>query len=162
PLAWYAALIESMYSDRSGLFMRLHMRARIVGLATAILVIAAVTATCTNKKPPGQPSIKFTQMPKAPEGGEQTVAPIAGPVTGARSNQRVVLFAKSGQWWVQPLVAKPFTEVAADGTWKNDTHLGLEYAALLVDSTYQPPPTTESLPEPGGSIVAIVTQKGGG
>ena len=138
------------------------MRARIVGLATAMVVVSALTTTCTNKTTPSKPSITLTQVPDAAEGGEQRMAPIAGRVTGARSNHRVVLFAKSGQWWVQPLVAKPFTEVAADGTWKNETHLGLEYAALLVDSTYQPPPTTESLPEPGGSVIAVVTQKGGG
>src|SRR5262245_1977276 len=139
-----------------------HMRARIVGLATAMIVVSAVSAACTNKPTSAKPSITFTQVPDAAEGGEQRVAPIAGRVTDARPHQRVVLFAKSGQWWVQPLVAKPFTEVAADGTWRNETHFGLEYAALLVDDTYQPPPTTESLPEPGGAVVAIVTQRGGG
>ena len=142
--------------------MGLHLRARIVGLAAAIVVAAAVSAACTNQTTPVKPAITFTQVPNAAEGGEQRVVPIAGRVIGARPNQRVVLFAKSGPWWVQPLVAKPFTELAADGTWKNETHFGLEYAALLVDNTYRPPPTTESLPEPGGPIVAIVTQKGGG
>jgi hypothetical protein len=73
-----------------------------------------------------------------------------------------VLFAKAGVWWVQPLAANPFTEVAADGTWKNSTHFGMEYAALLVDQTYQPPPTTDSLPVAGGPIIAVVTQKGSG
>lgn len=141
--------------------MRPHIRPTIVGLAIVIIVVAVTTA-CTKQTTTGKPSITFTQVPDAAEGGEQRVAPIAGRVTGARPNHRVVLFAKAGPWWVQPLVAKPFTEIAADGTWRNETHFGLEYAALLVDSTYQPPPTTASLPEPGGPIVAIVTQKGGG
>jgi len=143
--------------------MRLHMRTRVVGLATTIVVaVGAVTTACTSRSASGKPSITFSQVPDAAEGGEQRVAPIAGRVTGAQANQRIVLFAKSGPWWVQPLVAKPFTEIAADGTWKNDTHFGLEYAALLVDNTYQPPPTTDSLPAVGGPIVAVVTQKGGG
>lgn len=145
-----------------GFFMGQYMRARIVGLATAVLVVTAVTTACTNRTTPGKPSITFTQVPDAAEGGGQRVAPIAGRVTGSRPNQRVVLFARSGAWWVQPLVSNPFTEVAADGTRKNETHLGLEYAALLVDNTYQPPPTTEFLPAPGGPVVAVVTQKGAG
>jgi hypothetical protein len=145
-----------------GFFMGQYMRARIVGLATAVLVVTAVTTACTNRTTPGKPSITFTQVPDAAEGGGQRVAPIAGRVTGSRPNQRVVLFARSGAWWVQPLVSNPFTEVAADGTWTNETHLGLEYAALLVDNTYQPPPTTEFLPAPGGPVVAVVTQKGAG
>jgi hypothetical protein len=142
--------------------MRLHMRARLVGLATIVLVWTPGTTACTTRTTSSPPSIAFTQVPDAAEGGEQRVAPIAGRVTGARPNQRIVLFAKSGPWWVQPLVAKPFTEIAADGTWRNETHFGLEYAALLVDNTYQPPPTIESLPAVGGPIVAVVTQKGGG
>ena len=141
--------------------MRVHMRARVVGLAAAVAVVA-VTSACTKQPTPGKAAIAFTRVPDAAEGGEQRVAPIAGHVTGAQPNQRVVLFAKSGPWWVQPLVAKPFTEIAPDGTWKNETHYGLEYAALLVDDTYKPPPTIESLPDRGGPIIAIVTQKGGG
>jgi hypothetical protein len=136
--------------------------AGIVRRATIVLVLSAVTTACTDRTTGGRPSITFTEVPEAAEGGEQRVASIAGRVSGARSNHRVVLFAKSGAWWVQPLVAKPFTNLAPDGTWKNTTHLGMEYAALLVDDTYQPPPKTGSLPAPGGPIIAIITQKGGG
>jgi hypothetical protein len=120
--------------------------APIVRRATVVLVVAAVTTACTNRTTVAKPSIAFTEVPEAAEGGEQRVAAIAGRVSGALPNQRVVLFARSGAWWVQPVVANPFTAVGADGSWKNTTHLGMEYAALLVDSTYQPPPTTESLP----------------
>ena len=49
-----------------------------------------------------------------------------------------------------------------DGTWKNTTHLGTEYAALLVDSAFRPPDTTEALPKPGGSVIAVATVKGTG
>jgi hypothetical protein len=136
--------------------------APIVRRATVVLVVAAVTTACTNRTTVAKPSIAFTEVPEAAEGGEQRVAAIAGRVSGALPNQRVVLFARSGAWWVQPVVANPFTAVGADGSWKNTTHLGMEYAALLVDSTYQPPPTTESLPAAGGPILAVITQKGGG
>jgi len=88
------------------------------------------------------------------------MVPIAGRVTGARPGQRIVLFARSGVWWVQPLTSDPFTTVAADATWKNQVHLGVEYAALLVDPGYRPPDTTEALPPPGGGVVAVATIKG--
>jgi len=125
-------------------------------------VVSAIAAGCSGRTSGDKPSISFTQVPDAAEGGEQRLVPIAGRASGARPTDRVVLFAKAGVWWVQPLVEKPFTDVAPDGTWKNRTHLGLEYAALLVDETYRPPPTTQSLPPAGGPVVAVVAQKGGG
>jgi hypothetical protein len=140
--------------------MRHQTLAVIVRHRAVVLVIAVFASACTNRVIDRKPSITFTEVPEAAEGGEQRVASIAGRTSDARPNQRVVLFAKSGTWWVQPFAAKPFTEVAADGTWKNTTHLGMEYAALLVDDTYQPPPTIESLPTPGGPVIAIVTQNG--
>src|SRR4029434_6623369 len=41
-------------------------------------------------------------------------------------------------------------------------HLGTEYAALLVDAGYRPPVTTESLPQPGGGVVAVARVAGSG
>ena len=103
-------------------------------------------------------------MPAAAEGGSDRLAPIAGRVAGARPGQQIVLFAKSavGVWWVQPLTVQPFTAIDADSTWKNTIHLGTEYAALLVEPGFRPPATTESLPEPGGAVVAVATVKGTG
>ena len=83
-------------------------------------------------------------------------------MTGAAPGQRIVLYARSGHWWVQPLTVQPFTTVQPDGTWENTTHLGTEYAALLVDSAFRPPDTTEALPKPGGSVIAVATVKGTG
>jgi hypothetical protein len=127
----------------------------LTGLATC----AALPACATRDS---GPSIVLAEVPEASDGGPERVAPIAGRVAGARAGQHVVLFARSGAWWVQPFVDNPVTDIAADGTWKNSTHLGLEYAALLVDSTYRPPATLESLPPPGGAVLAVVTQKGRG
>ena len=58
--------------------------------------------------------------------------PIAGRVKGARKGQRIVLFARSGMWWVQPLAADPFTKIQPDSRWRSTTHPGSAYAALLV------------------------------
>ena len=87
---------------------------------------------------------------------------IAGRVIGVRPEQRIVLYAKSGgRWWIQPFARDPlFTKIQRDSKWKNVTHLGEEYAALLVDPTYSPPQTTESLPAKGGAVAAVVAVKG--
>src|SRR5688572_18283596 len=79
-----------------------------------------------------EPKIEFSQIPRAAPGGPEKFEPVGGRVAGARPGQRIVLFAKSGRWWVQPLASQPFTEIRADSTWTNRTHLGTEYAALLV------------------------------
>ena len=52
---------------------------------------------------------------------------------GAGPGHQVVLYAKSGVWWVQPLTVDPFTTIEANSTWENRIHLGTEYAALLVE-----------------------------
>jgi hypothetical protein len=71
-----------------------------------------------------------------------------------------VLFARSGLWWVQPLGDKPFTAIASDSTWKNTTHPGTAYAALLVDKDYRPPLTINALPLEGGSVHAVARVEG--
>jgi hypothetical protein len=108
------------------------------------------------------PSVAITAVPPAAAGGSDRMVRIAGRVTGAAPGQRIVLYARSGHWWIQPLTVQPFTTVRPDATWENTTHLGTEYAALLVDSAFRPPDTTEVLPKPGGPVIAVATAKGAG
>src|SRR5262249_36432658 len=75
--------------------------------------------------------------------------------------QRIVVYARSGKWWVQPLVSQPFTEVRRDGKWTNATHLGTEYAALLVGPGYHPPANMDALPSTGGDVAAVGVVGGG-
>ena len=110
---------------------------------------------CATRQAATTPSIEFTVIPPAAEGGPDKRAPIAGRVVGARPGQRIVLFAKAGIWWVQPTIDEPFTTIQPDSTWTNSTHLGTEYAALLVEPGYRPPPTLEVLPPEGGDVVAV-------
>jgi hypothetical protein len=132
---------------------------RRYAVAVGLLASLAGVTACGS---PGsrQPTIEFTTVPDAAEGGSDRVAPIAGRVLGARPGQRLVLFARSGVWWVQPLVAEPFTAIGPDRTFHTRTHLGLEYAALLVEPAYQPPATIDALPPAGGNVVAVATVKG--
>ena len=136
---------------------RLRTRLAVAALSGASLV----AVSCRTE--PVVPAIEITTVPKADAGGPAALAPIAGRVIGARPKQRIVLFAKSDQgWWVQPFRSRPFTEIAADGTWKTDIHLGQEYAALLVDADYRPPATAQTLPGPGPGIIVVARAPGTG
>jgi len=137
------------------------MRLRtLLAVATSSLACLFVISCRT---PDVAPSIAFTTIPKADVGGPGVLADVAGRVTGARPNQRVVLFTKSDEgWWVQPFRSRPFTDIERDSTWKSAIHLGQEYAALLVDADYRPPATAQSLPEPGGGVVAVARVGGAG
>lgn len=106
------------------------------------------------------PSISFTSVPAAEEGGPDRLVTIAGTVSGASPGQQIVLFARSGAWWVQPLANQPFTPIQADSKWQNSTHLGTEYAALLVEPGYRPPAKLDVLPSEGGAVVVVKTVAG--
>lgn len=123
---------------------------------------ALTLAACSGARPEVAPAVHFTQVPRFAQGGPARLEPIAGRVVGARPGQRIVLYARSGDWWVQPLANEPFTAIAEDATWKNTTHLGTEYAALLVNADYRPPARADLLPVIGGSVIAAATVKGTG
>jgi len=95
-----------------------------------LLVLTAATALVACSPPP--PRITFTEIPPAAVGGAVRTATIAGRVEGARRDDRLVLFAKSGPWYVQPMRHNPFTQIDADGRWRTTTHLGTVYAAMVV------------------------------
>jgi hypothetical protein len=109
-----------------------------------------------------EPSVEVTKIPVSAVGGLDNMDAIEGRAIGARPEQRIVLYAKSGgRWWIQPFARDPlFTKIQGDSKWKNVTHLGEEYAALLVDPGYSPPQTTESLPASGGVVAAVTVVKG--
>jgi len=110
---------------------------------------------CARNATAAKPSIEFTVIPLAGAGGPEKEVPIAGQAVGFRPGQRIVLFAKAGKWWVQPTVDQPFTTIGPDSRWANSTHLGTDYAALLVEEGYRPPPTLDDLPTEGGDVVAL-------
>lgn len=85
---------------------------------------------------------------------------IEGRVNGAKPGQQIVLYAHGGLWWVQPFANQPFTAIQPDSTWRNSTHLGTEYGAMLVDSDYHPAAKIKSLPSEGNGVVAVVVTAG--
>jgi signal transduction histidine kinase len=134
-------------------------RAFCVRKAT-LLGLCALLAGCGARNQNHAPSIEFTRIPLAGEGGPDKQDSIEGRVTRARAGQQIVLYARWGPWWVQPLADQPFTKIDADSKWKNSTHFGMEYAALLVEPEYRPPATMDALPNEGAGVIAVAITKG--
>jgi hypothetical protein len=108
-----------------------------------------------------KPSIEVTRVPIADPGGPEKLDYIEGRVSDAGPDQQIVLYARSGGvWWIQPFANRQFTKIQADSTWKNSTHLGTEYAALLVGPGYHPESKIATLPKEGNGVGAIVTATG--
>jgi signal transduction histidine kinase len=105
-------------------------------------------------------AVEVIEVPPAAEGGEFRLGTIAGRVSGAGNGQRIVLYARSGDWYVQPYADRPFTAIQSDSTWTSSTHLGTEYAALLVDADYRPLARTPALPGIGGGVAAVTVTEG--
>ena len=87
-----------------------------------------------------------------------------GHVNGAHAGEKIVLYAEDvyGVWWVQPQAVQPFISIKPDSTWESSTHLGIQYAALLVDPGYRPPATVRVLPGPGNKVLAVAIVNGVG
>ena len=111
--------------------------------------------TCQRSTSHREPSIIFTRVPPAGEGSPQVLEDIEGRVTDAAPGERIVLYARSGMWWVQPLATDPFTLIQGNLQWKNQTNPGTAYSALLVDSRFRTPLTTTALPAKGGPVLSI-------
>jgi signal transduction histidine kinase len=122
-----------------------------------VLLLLLVSGCDTNR---AKSSIQMTSVPRADKGGVTDLDTISGRVFGARGDQQIVLYARSGAWYVQPYADQPFTRIQADSTWTNTTHLGTEYAALLVDPGYVPQTSTWVLPGEGGGVAAITIVEG--
>ncbi|MGA9996377.1 MAG: hypothetical protein WBP93_13245 [Pyrinomonadaceae bacterium] len=108
-----------------------------------------------------KPSIQITGVPHKGPGGPDDMDEISGTVIGVKfSEYTVVIYAHSDTWYVEPYIASPYTSIGSDGKWKNDTHLGTEYAALLVKPPYKPLSPIRTLPTVGGPVLAIAKVDG--
>ena len=121
----------------------------------ALLIGLGAAAPACVGTDPNAPRVVFDRVPPAEPGGTSKLADIGGRVVNPRGGLRVVLYARSGDWYVQPFWETPFTEIRPDSRWASPTHTGTEYAALLVDATYTPPKIAAALPGRGGGVVAV-------
>ena len=99
--------------------------------------------------------VEFTEVPKAGAGSDSQ-GNIAGVVKGISAPQKykIVLYAHTDWWYVQPLTNDHLTDINIDGSWSNWTHLGSRYAALVVRESFQPKAKIKSLPHVGGDVIA--------
>jgi len=107
--------------------------------------------------------ITVTETPPAdPQGGPWTAGHhIGGVVSGVTpADFRIVIYAHTRRWYVQPEAASPLTGITSDGKWESDTCLGDRYAVLLVKPSYLPPQDVASLPGVGGDVVYLTTVAG--
>ena len=117
-------------------------------------------AGCHSHRLQPKPSIEILRVPSASAGGPDRTESIGGRVNGARPGQQIVLYAKEDVWWVQPFWSRPFTTIRSDSTWESATHLGSDYAVLLVDPGYHPEKRASALPVEGNGVIAVATVKG--
>ena len=127
-----------------------------------ILICCLGLLDCHSQKSDANPTIEFTKIPPAAQGGREKVDSIAGRVKGYRPGQQIVIYAHSGPWWVQPWPDQALIPIQADSTWNTSTHLGFDYAALLVEPGYRPSPTLDVAPTQGGSVVSLTIVTGTG
>src|ERR1700720_1504031 len=138
----------------------------------SVLLMYFVLTGCRSLSKSSAPTLAFSKVAAAYQEGpyktdiferDYKADIIEGRATGARPGQRIVLYAKTdGRWGVCRQSGQPFTDIEADGRWKASVHLGLQYAALLVDPTYHPPEQTDSLPIVGNGVVALAVANGEG
>jgi hypothetical protein len=138
---------------------------------SSVLLVYFLLTGCHSSSKTSAPTVAFSKVPAAYQESLYTDITesdyktdiIDGRVTGARPGQRIVLYAKTdGRWGLCPQSGQPFTNMESDGRWKASVHLGLQYAALLVDPTYNPPQQTESLPIVGNGVAALAVVNGEG
>ena len=125
-----------------------------------IAILCMLLSSCNSQRLQRKPSLEIMRVPMADPGGAEKLDYIEGRSSNTGPGQQIVLYAHSGVWWLQPFADQPFTKIQPDSTWKNSTHLGTEYAALLVNPGYHPAPKLTALPENDSGVVAVAIAQG--
>ncbi len=140
--------------------MRIVSTARVSRRYALSIGPAVLCQACRREHSSNAPMIAFTRIPQADPAGSASNDIIEGRVTGGSPGQKIVLYAKTGKWWVQPLVDQPITDLRPNFKWTNATHLGTHYAALLVKDGYRPQRVLDSLPQTDDNILAVAVVSG--
>jgi len=114
-----------------------------------LLFVYFLLTGCHSSSRDSTPTVAFSKVPAAYQESpyradlferDYKTYIIEGRATGARHGQRIVLYANTdGRWGVCRQSGQPFANIETAGRWKASVHLGTQYAALLVDPTYNPP-----------------------
>lgn len=111
------------------------------------------------------PVIRITQTPPFNEaGGPIRTATLTGTVGGidAVHDFRVVCYARTTSWFIQPATDAFMTQIADDHTFSCLTHLGTQYAALLVRPGFRnkAEPIAAELPGRGDDVLDFTIVNG--
>lgn len=144
---------------------REHICLRMTGVRKArwCFVIGSVlllAGGCRSSRESRGPRVIFGHVPPAKAGGRELLGLLSGHVEGAPAGSRIVAYAHNDSWWVQPFRARPITVIGRDGGWSTSSHLGTDYAVLVVSSDYQPPDRVAELPAVGDKVLAVAVTQG--
>ena len=94
--------LTSRIRQSNGGHMQSRMLVPVFVRRSLLLVVCVALNSCQSHKANSGPLIEFTHIPPASQGGRERVDTISGRVRNGRSNQKIVVYAHAGQWWVQP------------------------------------------------------------
>jgi hypothetical protein len=109
PVCTFASRVGFHGRRRTGL-----MNLNVVGMfSTSALLLGACVALngCQSHRANRLPAIESTKIPPAAQGGKEKSDTIAGRVVGARPGHQIVIYARSGAWWVQPILTSKLRPV---------------------------------------------------
>src|SRR5437762_2832328 len=118
------------------------MKSNIVTCGIAFLAMAICTAVLAQTDK-AIPKVTITVVPPADPGGPDKMDTISGEVYGDCPKCKIMVYAKGDAWYVQPFANQTDTAIN-DAKWTADTHLGMEYAAVLARADWHPPAKTGS------------------
>jgi len=91
-------------------------------------------------------------------GGDRDVDTISGTVKSKYiKKNKIVIYAFTTMWYIQPLDTQPFTEINPSGKWKSATHRGSKYLIMLVEPEYTPATTMKSNPAKNDKVISYIT-----
>jgi hypothetical protein len=125
-------------------------------IGVVVIALAAIVLDASAFAESAPVTVTISEVPPDGDGGPDSHGNIGGRVAGLDdpSKYAIVLYAHTNRWYVQPEAASPRTDIAADGSWSNWTHLGHRYAALVVPQAFEPEAKLDSLPRVGDGVVA--------
>jgi hypothetical protein len=132
---------------------RITSRGLVVALVVLIVGAGLIFASGGHK---GGVQIVISTYPSvAGNPGPNDTADISGKVVGLSGpeNYRIVLYAYSDHWYVQPSTEQKLTYLGPSGQWSTQTHFGSKYAIAVVKPPFDPP--KDDLPSAGPRVVAI-------
>jgi len=107
-----------------------------VTIGVSLVFMVGCSGRSNDINTPGTPSVSLD----TPSSGANY---LTGHVDHADPGKyKIVIYVLTNQWYVQPFVDAPYTDIAADGSWSSSTHPWESIVVMLVDpSTYAPAAT---------------------